>query len=393
VSESRPLEPGIERACALAASHFPSRLGSGKAGALAAIRGLGFLQIDSISVVERAHHHVLWTRVGGYKNEQLSALEADRSIIEYWAHAASYLPIKDYRYCLPRMLRVRECGHDWYGVDRKEAARVLDRIRAEGALKAKDFQDVEGRPRSWWDRKPAKRALEYLFHSGLVLCASREGIQKSYDLAERVLPPGLDTRLPSPKEMARHYIDSAARAYGCFCADDIAYQRVEHLEGIEPCLRAMIRSGELIALDSSDGKPRYARPEALKAAATYAAPRGLGILSPFDPLIIQRKRTARVFGVDIALECYLPAAKRRFGYFALPLLWGSRIVGLLDAKADRDSRLLVLKNLSLSLRPSELPRFLGAFAKELDRFASFNAVEPPQAKAVEALAHKALSVV
>jgi uncharacterized protein len=381
------INPDRARRLAVSASGIGLPFPSGAEGSLAAIRRLGSVQIDTISVVERAHHHVLWTRNPDYRPAHIDELEAEpRRIIEYWSHACAYLPVEDYRFCLPRMERIRVQGHEWFRAEKKAVALVRDRIRSEGPMRAQDFEGAKGR-KGWWDWKPAKRALEYLFHSGELVAVGRRGFQKVYDLAERALPPGMDLRRPSEEEMAAHYLDRASQSLGVFAEDDVAYLRRDGLEGIGAELAARVEDGRLVRLlVGDDSRPRYATPELLRGRRV--GPEGEGrlfVLSPFDPLLIDRKRAKRLFGIAYQLECYLPAERREFGYFALPLLYfgpegDATLVGRVDAKAERRRGALVARRLSLDPprlegRGPSAMEFARAAARELARFAAFNGAE------------------
>lgn len=324
---------------------------SSAARAAAALRRIGHVQIDTISVVERAHHHVLWSRDRSYRPPALDALQLSqpRRAFEYWAHAAAYLPIEDYRYCLPRMRRVEASGHEWFPHDRRIVEAVIDRLRAEGPLRSQDFES-EGKRGPWWDWKPAKAALEYLFHAGTLIVLWRPGFQKLYDLAERGLPPGLDLRYPDEEEMADYYLGLAAAGYGVFSRSDLAYMRKDAVGGVDAAIERAVEGGTLVPVvvrpEGAEGRPwkGWAAPHYLEAAGKTvrrgADARPMRILSPFDNAIIDRKRAKRVFGLDYTIECYVPAAKRRFGYFALPIFYGSTPVGLIDCKADRKAKAL-----------------------------------------------------
>lgn len=317
--------------------------------AASALRRIGHVQIDTISVVERAHHHVLWSRDRSYRQPVLDALQLSepRRAFEYWAHAAAYLPMEDYRYCLPRMRRVEASGHEWFPHDRRIVEAVLDRIRAEGPLRSQDFES-EGKRGPWWDWKPAKAALEYLFHAGKLVALWRPGFQKLYELAERALPPGLDLRFPDEDQMAAYYLGLAAAGYGVFSRSDLAYMRKDAVGGVDAAIERAVEGGALVPVvvkpEVADGRPwkGWAAARYLDAAGKPARPgaalRPVRILSPFDNAIIDRKRAKRVFGLDYTVECYVPAAKRRFGYFALPIFYGATPVGLIDCKADRKAK-------------------------------------------------------
>lgn len=335
---------------------------------------IGYVQIDTISVIERAHHHILAARIPGYRNEWLERAP----VFEYWAHAAAYLPWRDFRYTLPRKERIKANGHDWFHADKVEAERVLERIRTEGPLMARHFE-ADRRPAGWWDWKPAKRALEYLFMAGDLMVA-RQGFQKVFDLTERVLPPGTDTRTPSPREQAAWYVDRTLDAWGLAARDEMAYQRKEHIDCIDTVLREHEEEGSLVRI-AVEGIPKttyWVRSADIDRVDAPKVPdRTLRILSPFDPFLIHRKRMRRLFGFDFAIECYLPAAKRTFGYFALPLFQDATFVGLLDAKADRSVGTLMVQNLRFDGTSKQRPGFDRSLKKALDAFAEFNGVAPP----------------
>ena len=335
---------------------------------------IGYVQIDTISVVERAHHHILATRIPRYQTEWLERAP----VFEYWAHAAAYLPWRDFRYTLPRKERIKANGHDWFRADKAEAERVLERIRSEGPLMARHFE-TSRRPAGWWDWKPAKRALEYLFMAGDLMVV-RQGFQKVFDLTERVLPLDTDTRMPTPHEHAAWYVDRALETWGLAARDEMAYLRKEHVDGIDAVLLGREEAGSLlrVTVEGVQKIPYWVRPADLERLSAPGTPdRSLRIVSPFDPFLIHRKRIRRLFGFDFAIECYLPAAKRTFGYFALPLFQGTSFVGLLDAKADRGTGELRVQNLRFDGPAKQRARFVRSLKKALDEFARFNGVAPP----------------
>lgn len=371
MSESLSAKEARRLALAAGASPFGS-FGTGLDGALSAIRGAGFLQIDTIGVVERAHLHVLRTRVPDCGKEPIPALEGvtgdgrAREIIEYWAHAAAWIPLEDWRFCLPRMERIRRDGHEWFRVEDAAVEYALGRIRAEGPLMARDFTEKLAGRKGWWDWRPAKVALEFLFHSGELVSVTRRGFQKVYDLAERALPTGLDLRVPSSAEHARWHLDRTARAYGVFSKEEAAYQRRDGTEGIPEALARSIEEGSLVPL-RLEGLERWkyfaspgilssldAMPSTSSPASRGIAPSGwrAAVLSPFDPCLIDRKRLARLFGENYTLECYLPAAKRAFGYFALPVMalapdGDGFVCGKADCRLERVEGLLRILRLEL----------------------------------------------
>lgn len=340
----------LERQGLLAAAPF----GRGLSGARRAVETLGYVQIDTISVVSRAHEHVLQARVPGFGPDVLDRLQARREVFEYWAHAAAYLPMRDYRFALPRMHDVRSGQERWIRCrDRALMARVLDRVRAEGPLQARDFEAPQGRRGAgWWDWKPAKRALEQLFMEGELMSVGRVGFQKVYDLAERALPPDVDTRMPALEEYAEHLIERQLAALGCASTRVCVYQR--YTPGLRAAVDAALTSaaaaGRLLPLDlAAPGAPRetvYVEPESFETRLAPARAQAR-ILSPFDNLVIHRHRGQSLFDFDYQLECYVPGPKRRFGYFCLPILYRDRLVGRADCKAHRSTGRFEIKRLFL----------------------------------------------
>jgi uncharacterized protein len=371
-----------------------SRAHSGKEGAAQAIAHLGYVQIDTISVVERAHHHTLWARCSDYHPETLDLLMADRRVFEYWAHALALLPISDYRFYLPRMQRHRDGARAWLREWRDENAEiieyVLQRIRSEGPLASKDFAPPAGDTRrTWWDWKPAKTALEILFWQGDLMISRRDGFQKIYDLTERVLPVDADTRLPSQVELGRFHVRRALVGLGL--ANEREIKAVFHLADlklIRETLHLLQEKKEVVPLQiSGSGDTNYALAEVLQqedAPVSWA----LQILSPFDNLVIQRSRLARLFDFDYTIECYVPAGKRRYGYFVLPLLWRTQMIGRLDAKADRKEGRLLVKGLWFEPAFSSYDDALPLLAAELARFARFNGCTAVEIGPIHPAGHK-----
>jgi uncharacterized protein YcaQ len=353
---------------------------------------LGYVQIDTIHIVERAHHHVLWTRRPGYEPGMLHTLQAvERRVFEYWAHAMAYLPMSDYRFYLYKMRNFRDPKHPWleWLSSRKDLPLdlVRKRIREEGALDSKSFSRPGGKKRgTWWDWKPAKNALELLFWQGELMVAERRNFEKVYDLTERVLPSGVDTRMPSEREMAEFLIRralsamSAARTKEIFgflqptLARDSAFRAVPWNVLIRT-LGEMVEAGEIhrAQIDGEEGEDYYLLAETAERMGNGSRrkPR-VRILSPFDNLIIQRRRMQALFGFDYSLECFLPAARRKYGYFVLPVLYGDRLVGRVDPKADRKSGKMILQSVYLEDGFTPTGDFLGAFAQTLVEFAAFN---------------------
>lgn len=347
--------------------------GRGLAGARKALEHLSYVQIDTISVIERAHHHVWFSRVPGYHPDLPNKLLARRQAFEYWFHAAAYLPINDYRFALPRMLRFRS-GDKAYSKNRKVQRYVLDRIRAEGPLLARDFESDGHKGGTWWDWKPAKKALEHLFQSGELMVVRRDGFQKRFDLAERFLPSTVDTSPPTAQEWAEHLLDAHLRAHGAVTPKTVTYLRESPTlrSALADDLKRRCSSGELVELRVDGGAPFYARTD-MMAARLPAARKRVRLLSPFDNAVIHRHRLSSLWGFDYQIECYVPRPKRKFGYFCLPILYGDQFVGRVDCKAERPGDLLVQ---SLHIEPdfdSGKPEgFQEALDDALAQLAAFN---------------------
>ncbi len=338
---------------------------------------LGYVQIDSISVVERAHHHVLWSRYHEYRNLILTRLqEHPRQVFEYWSHAAAYLPLHLYRYSLPRMKRVRDKGFDWFPIDKKAMALALETIEREGPKQAKDFKAPESRKGTgWWDWKPMKIALEYLFHEGNLMVVTRKNFQKVYDLPERVLPAQTDSRMPTDHEMATYLIVQALRALGIVSEKDIGYQRKEGTAKIKTVLAEKIENKEITKVSIPGVNRSYyvQTPLLEQLVVPSVLPNfSVRILSPFDNLVINRLRLTELFDFDYQLECYTPKEKRVYGYFSLLILYDHRFIGIVDAKAERKDKKLVVNHLHISHMPGNTDLFLHALAQELEAYARFN---------------------
>ena len=338
---------------------------------LAAIEHLGYIQIDTISIIQRAHHHTLWNRNPRYKNDQLDQLIADHQVFEYWSHAAAYLPMRDFRFSLPRKQAIANGDeHHWTQRNPALLKTVLQRITDEGPLMAKDFAAPE-KPSGTWGGKPARMALEALLMQGKLMVPSRVKFHKVYDLTERVLSDGIDRTMPSSEETARFLITRFLRANGVGQPAEIAYL----LKGMKPLIsqtmQEMLAAGELQQIRIGE-QIYHALPASLERLGKPLNRKKLKILSPFDNLLIQRKRMRALFEFDYLLECYVPKAKRQYGYFSLPILWDGRLVARMDCKADRKQTQLQMFHLALEPSLSKSEAFFLALRKELESFLKYN---------------------
>jgi uncharacterized protein YcaQ len=316
-------------------------------GLRVALDTLGAVQIDSINVVACSHELVLAARAGAVSATLFDqVVYRQRAAFEYWGHAASYLPIETYRLFLPRMRRMQAATRGWWSELRQRHrdlyAPVLDRIRADGPLPASAFREPGARRRgTWWDWAPVKHVLEDLFDQGVLLVADRVRFERRYDLAERVLPAGLDVTEPDPLEAAVALVVRAARALGVGTAADLADYFRLRLQDARPALAEAVAAGLLVPVAVEGWRDRaYMLPDARVPGSARFPP---VLLSPFDSLIWYRQRGERLFGFEYRIEVYTPAARRRYGYYTMPVLAGGRLVARVDPKLDRAGGRLLLR--------------------------------------------------
>jgi uncharacterized protein YcaQ len=350
------------------------------------IERMGFVQIDSINVVERAHHLTLASRLQGYRPALLERLlERQRRLFEHWTHDASAIPAPWYPYWKIRFERYRQrvLEHPWWmeriGPDPERViAHVRERIAAEGPLMTRDFEDErpEGTDKAWWGWKPQKAALEYLWRTGELAIAGRVNFHKVYDLASRVMPEGHAAPRPTGAEHLEWACRSAIERLGTASPDEIAgFWRAVSLEEARAWCAGAAERGEIVPvrIETADGsKPRasYAVPDwEARAAVLPAAPPRIRLLSPFDPILRDRKRCLRLFGFDYRFEAFVPGEHRQHGYYVLPILEGDRLIGRLDPKVHRDQGLLEVKGLWWEPKVKETKGRRAALEAELDRLA------------------------
>ena len=357
----------------------PRRRKAVKADVLDAIRRMGMLQIDTISVVARSPYLVLWSRLGDYDPAWLEQHLAEGRLFEYWAHEACFLPIEDYGLYRHRMVDPAAMGwkysESWMRERADEVAAVLEHIRSKGPVRASDFERTDGQSGGWWGWKPEKRSLEVLFTAGALMIARRHNFQRVYDLAERVHPGWDDRRMPAMDETRRQFVLRTVKALGVCKAAWIADYHRTRRPHLDP--EQLVARGELLrARVAGWDQPVYLHPDhrelAQRAAAGQLAASATSILSPFDPIVWDRRRALELFDFDYRLECYTPAAKRVYGYFTLPILRRGALVGRVDAKAHRRARVFELKSLVLEpgVRVSE--RFTRDVAGALRRCADWH---------------------
>jgi uncharacterized protein len=325
--------------------------GEGAQAVADAVSHLGYVQIDTINVIERSHHHILYTRIPNYRRADLrQAQSADRSVFEYWTHALSYVPSKDFRFFLPSMKLHKREGHRWFTSVKPEDTRKVMRLLRQGPLTIRDIEDdvLTEKAHLWASRKPSKRALQLAFYTGAVTVSERNGMLKTYELTARHF--GWD-RPPKPataSEETAYLLDRGLRAQGIVSLDSVCHLDAPSKPAVRRLIERRVRRGELVpvALEGAGKTVHWAAPETLENNTLKTNSEGsalVHILSPFDPLIIQRKRTHLFFDYEHRFEAYVPKEKRQFGYFALPVLVGEDIVAALDLKTDRQNRKLLMQ--------------------------------------------------
>jgi uncharacterized protein YcaQ len=308
------------------------------------------LQIDSISVVARSPYLVLWSRIGAYDPIWLDELLAEGAIFEYWSHAACFVPIEDYGLYRRLMLDKTDKTRVWMEAHPDALEHVLGHIRKEGPVRSAEFARTDGKSGGWWEWKPEKRALEHLFAAGELMISHRENFHRVYDLRERVLANALpnweDALAPTEQEVRRALALKAVRALGVAVAGWVPDYFRTPKRGAASLLEELVDEGSLLRAGIED-EPAYVHPENAGLAEKVLSGRLRSsvttLLSPFDPVVWDRARASELFGFDYKIEVYTPAARRRYGYYSLPILHDGALVGRLDAKAHRKDGLFEIK--------------------------------------------------
>ena len=334
------------------------------------VDAIGAVQIDTLRVVARSHYLVLWSRQGAYDQgilDHLAYHPQERKFFEGWQHAACYVPLHEYRYQMPHQRMLREAPSDWYTrwLHEKHNAEVVAlvraRIRNEGALRVSDFERGDHRGGTWWNWRPAKVALEYLYAFGDLMIADRVNFQRVYELTERILPEWVDTTEPTRPERDRFWIERGAKALGASLRRNPLDYTWMKLGLGRPILADLIKEGVLVEIKArlADGETHtlIIHPDNLplleRAGDGDIQPRRTTFLSPFDNLFWAQGRDEAFWGFRQRLEAYTPSPKRIYGYFSLAILHHDRLVGCFDPKLERANDILRLK--SLHLEPGVAP--------------------------------------
>jgi uncharacterized protein YcaQ len=322
--------------------------GDGPEATRLAVEHLGYVQIDTINVIERSHHHILYARIPGYQRAHLhQAQTVDKTVFEYWTHALSYVPTRDIRFFLGAMRSDQHANRSWFRtVTQQDLRKVLTLIRKGGPVTIRDIDDdvLVEKNHPWASRKPSKRALQVAFYKGVVAISERVGMLKTYELMDRHFGWDARPRPASERQILDYLLDRALRAQGVVSVDSVCHLDARRKPGIRRSIEAGVRRKQLVPVtfDGAGKVEHWVRPETLDIDPEPA--QGLvHILSPFDPLVIQRKRLQLFFDYEHRFEAYLPKEKRVFGYLALPVLIGDEVVAAVDLKTDRANRKLQLQ--------------------------------------------------
>ncbi len=330
---------------------------------------LGAVQIDTLQMVARAHYLAIWSRHGNYDQTLLDRLAfdpAERRTFEGWYHAACYIPTHEYRYQMPRQRKTREGGHHWYGkwIENPEHQALIEavrgRIQAEGGLRTSAFDNSEARRGSWWDWKPAKIALEYLYAYGDLMIADRPKFQRVYDLTERVLPSWVDQSEPTAEERDRFWVERGAKALGVSLPRNPGDYTWMNITRSRPIVADLLRQGILVEVqgETQTGVQTLIvhrdQLEGLQRAASgEIRPRRTTFLNPWDNFWWAQDRDEALWGFRHTIEAYVPAPKRIYGYYSMPILHRERLVGRFDPKLERSAKRLRIR--ALHLEPGIAP--------------------------------------
>lgn len=352
------------------ASH--QQFGTGREAVYRLIDHLGFVQLDTNFVVERAHHQVMASRVPGYQIDWLAELSAEGRIFEFFTSDAGYIPMDDYRFSLPVKESFSFNRKPLIAAESQLMKQVMDRIEREGPLMVGDFDDDRLETSSgWWDWRPAKVALERLYLDGKLMISRTKGFKKVYDLPVNLIPEDTDLTMPTAEEFARYVIRRTLGALGIAYVKEMAW-RARHVKGnlVKKELEKMVAAEEvrIVVVEGLKTAPLYMMADQNTAVELSG---DAFILSPFDILNVFRHRLRDFFDFDYQIECFVPAPKRKYGYFSLPILVGDRFVARMDAKADRKQKVLIVHNLhfeAVELNKSTIEQLIEA----LKAFIQFN---------------------
>lgn len=348
-----------------------AQFGTGIEAVYRLIDHLGFVQLDTNYVVERAHHHVMAARIPDYQTEWLAGLCEDGRVYEYFTSDAGYLPMRDFRFSLPVKKAFEMQGGLLSKPEINLMKEIMDRVEREGALMVGDFENDRMEASSgWWDWRPAKIALERLYLNGNLMISRTKAFQKVYDLPLNLVPQETDLTMPTDEEYVRFVICRTLAALGIASVKEMAW-RSRRVKGntIKKELEKMVQTAEVKIVNVEGIKgPFYMLPD---QKMNIKLSNEVFILSPFDILNVFRYRLKDFFDFNYQIECFVPAAKRLYGYFSLPILAGDTFIARMDAKADRKQKVLIVHN--IHFEPVDLGQILiEKFIQALKEFVRFN---------------------
>lgn len=345
--------------------------GTGIEAVYRVIDHLGFVQLDTNYVVERAHHHVMAARIPGYQTGWLTELCEEGRIFEYLTSDAGYLPIHDFRFSLPVKEAFKTQRKPLTPPEINAMKQIMDQVQRDGPVMVGDFEnDRLEASTGWWDWRPAKVALERLYLDGSLMISRTKAFQKVYDLPLNLVPPETDLTMPTAEEYARFVIRRTLGALGIAYVKEMAW-RARHVKGnlVKKELAKMVQNGEVKLVTVEDLKgPLYMLPGQKRNGKLSNE---VFILSPFDILNVFRHRLRDFFNFDYQIECFVPAPKRQYGYFSLPILAGETFIARMDAKADRKQSVLIVHN--IHFEPVDLDQIIiEKLTRALKTFIQFN---------------------
>lgn len=323
--------------------------GTGYKATLKAIQHLGYLQIDTINVIERCHHHILHTRIHDYKRSHLhKAQSKDKSVFEYWTHALSYIPTEDFKYFINDMQAWKKEPSRWYSsVTASDIKNIVSNINKQGSITIRDVSDevLVDKTHPWGSKKPTKGVLQTAFHSGELVISERQGMLKRYEITNRHFDWNQKPKAASALEVINYKVDRALRSQGIISIDSVGHlEKAATKKSFQKNIEERCKKGLLIPvkIEGLESTQFWIAPEVVDENPLVDDER-THILSPFDPLVIQRKRLHQLFDYEHKFEAYIPKDKRIYGYFALPVLIGDQIVAVIDLKADRENNELLIQ--------------------------------------------------
>lgn len=344
------------------------------------IRQMSLLQIDTIHVVARSPYLVLFSRLGDFPERWLGEALSQGKLFEYWAHEACFIPAEDYPLLRHRMLNPQHMGwkynREWVDTWQQDITALLAHIAENGPVRSADFSAPEGQKAGWWSWKPHKRHLENLFTAGELMVIERRNFQRVYDLRERVMPDWDDKQHAlSEADAVQAMLRKSAASLGIFKPAWLAdYYRLKRAP-VKETLAQWLEEKEVIEVDVATLGQCYVHHSLLPLLASGAKSTCVAFLSPFDPVVWDRKRASELFDFEYRLECYTPEAKRQYGYFVLPILHRGALKGRLDARMLRKEKVLHVRQLWLEAKTRISPSMVAEIQLAISRFARWQGAE------------------